>query len=75
MQNLHTRHLKNYTRSHVPELAKLVVLRRIGRLLMIVVGGMAAAPMPMPVPAAVHDVVLRARRIVLLRSPTAAVAC
>ena len=73
MQNLHTRHLKNYTRSHVRELAKVVVLRRIGRLLMIVVGGMTAAPMP--VPAAVHDVVLRARRKVLLRSPTAAVAC
>ena len=50
--------------THDPLLAKVVVLRRIRRL-MIVMGGMTATPMSMP--AAVH--------VVLLRSPTAAVAC
>ena len=48
------------------ELAEVVVLRRIRRL-MVKVGGMAAAPVPV-------DFIQRACRIVMLRSPTA-VAC
>ena len=53
-------------------LAKVVVLRRICRLMIVVGGGMTATPMSMP---SAVNVVLRALRIVLLRSSTATVAC
>ena len=53
-------------------LAKVVVLRRIRRLMIVVGGGMTATPMSMP---SAVNVVLRALRIVLLRSSTAIVAC
>ena len=66
--NLHTWEYKR----HLNMLAKVVVLRRIRRLMIVVGGGMTATPMSMP---SAVNVVLRALRIVLLRSSTATVAC